>query len=235
MVGCGVASRFPSLYQIESRVRGACATALPGSAAHLLLAPRPRFGWHPGDIPAGARRAAALVLLYAIDDDPHLVLTVRSGNLAAHASQVSLPGGAIEPHETVTEAALRETFEEVGLDPGNVAIQGELSALFIPASGFVLHPVVGTTTGAPSFRRCLTEVDRILQIRLATLGLSSGPHRGYRWWGRERVEVPYFEVAGERVWGATAMVLAEMLTVIGTPPVDPWSPGRGPVPTSAVS
>ena len=89
-------SESQSLYQIEARIRAALEAPLPGAAAHLNLAPRPRRGWHPGHVPPGARTTASLILLYPHYDAPHLLLTVRAGALPQHAGQVSFPGGKVE-------------------------------------------------------------------------------------------------------------------------------------------
>ena len=207
--------RLPTLYQIEEEIRDALDQPLPGSDAHLTLAPRPRRGWHPGQIPHGARTAAALILLYARRDAPHLLLTVRAG-------QVSFPGSGLEPNETIHEAALRETQEEVGVDPTRVRLIGALSPLYIPASHFALHPVVGVTHCPPAWQAAAAEVWRVLETPLAEFLTTAGPRRGYRWDEDRRYEVPYLEVGGERVWGATAMVLAELMTVIGTHLETPW-------------
>ena len=218
-----VVPEFPSLYQIETKVRAGLHTRLPGSDAHLALAPRPRLGWHPGEVPRGARIAAGLVLIYPHDVQPHIVLTVRAGRLAQHPGQVSLPGGGLKPGETVDEAALREASEEVGINRADVRLLGLLSALYIPVSDFALHPVVGITETRPSFHAEENEVDRMLEVSLDELATTGGPRRGYRWRRDELFQVPFFELGGERVWGATAMVLAELLAVIGTPVLDPFA------------
>ena len=221
-----VVPESPSLYQIETRVRAALARPLPGAAAHLNLAPRPRRGWHPGRVRPGARAAAGLVLLYPHDERPHVLLTVRSGGLPQHGGQVSLPGGKVEPDETIENAALREAAEEVGLEPAGVRVLGVLSTLYIPVSDFALHPVVGVVDARPAFRRHLPEVARIVDVPLALLlGPLGAPRRGAVWRRGEQVLVPYFELLSERVWGATAMVLAELLALLGAAPADPWGTG----------
>lgn len=226
-------SESPSLYQIEKAARAALqsATGLPGSAAHLEMSPRPRRGWDPGIVPDGARQAAGLVLLYPIGRRVHVLLTVRSGSLSSHAGQVSFPGGMIEPNETLPEAALRETSEEVGVETSVVNILGPLSTLYIPASDFALHPILGTTPNQPPFHPAEEEVSRILEPSLAALR-NDGPRRGYSWRGKRRLNVPYFDVEGERVWGATAMILSEVLALTGAPVRDPWlhEPTSAPAP-----
>jgi len=219
---CTVIREFPTLYQIEEHVRDALRQPLPGPDAHLALAPRPRRGWHPGQIPPGARKAAALILLYPLAERAHLLLTVRASQLAQHAGQVSFPGGSLEANETVHQAALRETQEEVGVDPSQVRLIGLLSPLYIPVSGFALHPVVGVTDRPPALKAAAEEVWRVLETPLAELLTTAGPNRGYRWHEDRCYQVPYFEVGGERVWGATAMILAELITIVGASLEPPW-------------
>ena len=214
--------QFRTLYQIEEDIRDALDRPLPGSDAHLTLAPRPRRGWHPGQVPAGARTAAALILLYPVAGEPHLLLTVRAGQLAQHAGQVSFPGGGLHPNETISEAALRESQEEVGIDPDHIQLIGALSPLYIPVSDFALHPIVGVTHRPPTWQPAAEEVWRVLETPVAELLTTAGPHRGYRLDEDHHYHVPYFEVGGERVWGATAMILAELMTVIGASLKDPW-------------
>ena len=220
---CTVPPEFPSLYQIETKVRTGFDARLPGSDAHLVLAPRPRLGWHPGEVPRGARIAAGLVLIYPHGVQPHIVLTVRAEKLAQHPGQVSLPGGGLKPGETVDEAALREASEEVGINRTDVRLLGLLSVLYIPVSDFALHQVVWISETRPSFHAEENEVDRMLEVSLTELATTGGPRRGYRWRRDELFQVPLFELGGERVWGATAMVLAELLAVIGEPVLDPFA------------
>ena len=117
---------------------------LPGLTAQQRMAPRPRRGWRPGDVPDQAKPAAALLLLYEHDGEATCVLTLRASHLPTHAGQVSLPGGALDPGESLIEAALREAEEEVGVTRTHVEILGALTPLHIPVSGYVLHPIVGT-------------------------------------------------------------------------------------------
>ena len=212
----------PRLYQIETRLRAACRTPLPGADAHRLLAPRPRPGWRPGEIPEHATPAAALVLLYPLDDAPHVLLTVRAGRLGKHAGQVSFPGGLIDSGESVREAALREAFEEVGLAPAEVRVVGALSPLYITVSNFAIHPVAGIAEATPSLLPSAAEVARLLPVPVADLADPDNLRRGTRWREDLHCDVPYFEVRNERVWGATAMVLSELLAMVDLGPRDPW-------------
>ncbi len=206
------------MVQVASRLRQVLEAPLPGLDAQLRLAPSPRTGWDPFRVPEGLRAAAVLVLLYPHDDGAlHVPLTVRGGRLRTHTGQVSLPGGAVDPGETFVMAALREAEEEVGVDQADVDVLGQLTPLHIPVSGYLLHPVVGITTRRPLFRLAQHEVARLLEVpisRLADPAVIARETRMLRRAGTpEPVEVPFFDLDGEKVWGATAMILAEFLAV----------------------
>ena len=111
------------LSQIEQSLRLRLAETLPGVQAQLRFAPSPlRPGWRAGHYPPDSRTAAGLILLYPRDNDVAVPLTVRASGLARHAGQISLPGGATDPGETLSEAALREASEEIGVDPSTVRV-----------------------------------------------------------------------------------------------------------------
>ena len=211
----------PTLYQIEARILAASAAPPRHGDARRRLAPPPLRNPVPDTAPRDARPAAGLVLLYSRSGAPHVLLTVRGGHLARHAGQVSLPGGVVEPGETMREAALREATEEVGLDPHRVRVLGELSTLHIAASGFVLHPVVGLADGDPRLRPADGEVSRVLHVPLDDLCNPRNLRQGTYWRPDRPVRVPYFAVQEERVWGATAMVVAELLAVLEGIPENP--------------
>jgi len=193
---------------------------LPGPPAQDWLAPMPRRQWPGGFNPARARHAAGLLLVFPGDlnaelaDSAHVVLTVRSDNVR-HGGQVSLPGGVVEPGETFEQAALREAHEEVALPLEGVRVIGALTPLDIPVSGFRLHPIVAVTGTRPALTPADAEVAHILEVGVdqlldpATLAETMRERDGIRY------QVPGFHVGGREIWGATAMVLAEFLAVLG--------------------
>jgi 8-oxo-dGTP pyrophosphatase MutT (NUDIX family) len=101
----------------------------------------------PASIPEHFRRAAVLLLVGCVDDQPCIVLTERAANMRSHASEISLPGGRIEPGETAEQAAVREGSEEVGIDPGRVELFGRLDEAWSKGRNHVV-PVVGWYDGA---------------------------------------------------------------------------------------
>jgi 8-oxo-dGTP pyrophosphatase MutT (NUDIX family) len=203
---------------LEQRLRRGLTPPLPGLEAQLRMAPRPRIGWDPENPPAGLRDAAALVLVYPVDGTPHVVLTVRGSRLRNHTGQVSLPGGSVDADETIELAALREASEEIGVPPGTVRLLGRLTPLQIPVSGYMLYPVVGLVEQRPVFKPSESEVARILEVPVTTLRDPAIVKRRMRTrdiGGRTvEIDVPYFAIDGEQVWGATAMVLSEFLAAI---------------------
>lgn len=184
---------------------------------------------HPGTIgptpptPAPARPAAVLVPLFEEGGETRVVLTVRSDQLHSHTGEVAFPGGRLDAGEGVVEGALREAFEEVGLDPGLATVVGQLTALPTVSSDTVMTPVVATLADRPSLTPNPGEVDRVFDVALADLVADGIFHE--EWWSvPDRVagdgfpvgEFPvwFFAVAGETVWGATARTLVELVCLV---------------------
>jgi len=206
------------LIKTVGRLREALTGHLPGLDAQLRMAPEPRIGWDPLKFPEGARDGAALLLLYPHDDHLHIALTVRGDKLRNHTGQVSLPGGRVDQGETFEAAALREAQEEIGVEPSSVEILGRLTPLHIPVSGYLLHPIVGATTLRPAFQRAEWEVARIIEAPVAVLSDPAIIKREIRTRTVKGqpldVSVPFYDIDGEKVWGATAMVLAEFCAIL---------------------
>ncbi len=203
------------LREIEATLRKSLAKTLPGIEAQMRFAPDLlRHAWRTGQLPSESRQAAALVLLYPHETGPAVALTVRASGLARHPGQISLPGGATDPGETLAQAALREASEEIGVDPASVRILGELTPVQVIVSGFTLHPVVGLTDKRPEFIPAPGEVQEVLEVSLEHLRDASRIRQGTRIREGVAVEYPYFDLLGHQVWGATAMVLGEFICLL---------------------
>ena len=198
---------------LETALRG----PLPGIEAQQQLAPAPPRAWPRGFTPTQLRHAAGLLLLYPLDEVAHIVLTLRADTLGRHGGQVSLPGGVVEPGETVEQAALREAHEEIALRTEVVQPLGPLTAVDIHVSGFRLHPIVGVADERPALHPADGEVARLIEIPIAEL---TDP-RAFGWQTIRRDDqlwrVPTLVAQGAHIWGATAMVVAEFLTLLGWP------------------
>jgi 8-oxo-dGTP pyrophosphatase MutT (NUDIX family) len=204
-----------ALTEIERALRKRLAGTLPGAEAQRRFAPSPtRPDWRPGEPGENTRRAAVLLLLYPSESGVALPLTVRASGLARHAGQISLPGGASDPGETLVETALREAAEEIGVDAATVRVLGELTPVHVIVSGFTLHPVVGVSERRPAFVPAPDEVAEILEVSLDHLRDASRIRRGTRIREGVAVEYPYFDLVGHQVWGATAMVLGELIYLL---------------------
>ncbi|HIG75687.1 MAG TPA: CoA pyrophosphatase [Bacteroidetes bacterium] len=203
-------------------LRQRLAAPLPGFEAHATMAPFDRHA-DPSLLSIEgkkARRAATLVLLYPGEERAaRLVLTQRQPTLRAHSGQVSLPGGSLDGEETPEQAALREGWEEVGVPPEAPEILGRLSPLYIPPSRFAVWPVVAALGVRPAFVPQEEEVAALYEVPVADLlaeGVRQRTERVSPIPGQQgqRFAVPYFALAGQEVWGATAMMLAEFAVIL---------------------
>lgn len=191
---------------------------LPGLPAQLEMAP-PVRGSDEDALRARAetcRKAAVLILLFPDEaGECRFVLTLRQRALQVHSGQVSLPGGSLDADETPTDAALREAREEVGVGVGGEAVIGTLTELYIPPSHFCVTPVVAAVGERPDFRRQKEEVAAIVEAPLGAL-LDPEDRDSAVWHlhGQD-VRVPFYRIGGHEVWGATAMMLAELASILG--------------------
>ena len=161
----------------------------------------------------GLRHSAVLAALFEEAGETRVVLTRRASTLSSHQSEVSFPGGRVDPGETLVAAALREAWEEVALDPTLVEVIGELTPLTTYTSRAFVSPFVGVLATRPWLRPNPTEVEVVFDVALADL-LADGVHRTEEWGlgGEENRELHFFHLPGDIVWGATGRLLFEMLT-----------------------
>ena len=182
-------------------------------AAHRSMVPMTRQNKRPSNLEGSARVGAVLLLLYCKEESLHIVLTRRRDDLNSHAGQISFPGGRQENQESLQQTALRETDEEIGVSPTAVTMLGTLTDIYIPPSDYEVHPFVGWFHNGkrPSFQPAITEVAEILEVPLDHL-LKPETRKTGPWQFRGMtIKVPYYDVDGHMVWGATAVMLSEFL------------------------
>lgn len=189
---------------------------LPGREAHGRMAPKPRPGWEADfQPPSPPRQGGVLVLFYPHQGQLYIPLILRPTYNGVHSGQVGFPGGGREIDDRdITATALREAYEEIGVDPQDVQVLGLLSKLYIRPSNYEVTPTVGWVSRRPDFRTDPREVARLLEVPLSDL---QDPCNCLEeeWQLRDRrAQVPFFRLAGQNVWGATAMMLSELLTVL---------------------
>ncbi len=174
--------------------------------------------------PPGPVNSAVLAVLYEEGENARVVLTRRSTALRTHRGEVSFPGGRLDVGEDPTSGALREAHEEVGLDPSLVTTVGWLHPVMTMVSASRILPVLATVPSRPSLEPNPTEVERVFDVRLAELADLDVFHEE-RWRipgrviegsGDNSFPVWFFEVSGEMIWGATARMIHELLTVVLT-------------------
>jgi 8-oxo-dGTP pyrophosphatase MutT (NUDIX family) len=167
--------------------------------------------------PELAVKSSVLILLYPgkYKPQPSLVVTLRPTYDGVHSGQISLPGGRFEvTDDDLMHTAIRETHEEIGMDPTQITIIGKLTKLFIPPSNYMVQPFVGYTSHLPLFSRQPEEVEMIIEIPLFELLNENNivqkeiTTRGFQ------ISAPAFIIDGTTIWGATAMILSEFKEIL---------------------
>ena len=164
-----------------------------------------RLAFNP---PPNAKLAAVAIILFPVDDDIGFFLTQRTNKVDHHKSQVSLPGGAQDQGETLSDTSLRESKEEIGVN-NNLEFIGNLTSLYTPVSDFLIHPYIWYTPSKPKTVLNKDEVSDIYTISCNelihqhTLGTIPKQFRGIFY------DAPSFEFIQCNCWGATAMILSE--------------------------
>lgn len=158
----------------------------------------------------GAKQAAVLIPIVAVPE-PTLIFTVRTETLSSHKGQISFPGGSIDPEDPSAEAAaLRETQEEIGLDPAKVRVLGELDSFPTFVSGYVVSPFVGWLAEAPELQANPGEVAEILMVPIAELIEDIRHEAGFERAGRTYPTEAW--IWNDRViWGVTARIIRQFL------------------------
>jgi len=189
---------------------------LPGTEVQWQMASSDRMIKNFPRIPGkDARTAAVLILLYPDNGSVYTVFMQRHDYVGVHGGQISFPGGKKEPADIdVIQTAIREANEETGVDPAGISVIGTLTPLFIPVSNMVVTPVVGWFNEKPVFKHQPEEVVFLFYADVRKLLdpaiVKTKPFeiRG------ESLDIKYFDYEGHVIWGATAMILHELLIIL---------------------
>lgn len=206
-----------TIERIKESLQEAFTKELPGKDAHVKMAPQPldlrRFTTSFSEQP---KKSGVLLLFYPHHGEVYFPLIKRPQYPGVHSGQVGFPGGKMEPSDPdILFTALREAEEEIGIDASKVEVLGRLTDLYIPTSNFLVTPVIGFVQEKPSFVPEQREVARIIATEVISLfhpevrkqtKLAVG--------GGMYLDTPYFAVEEEVVWGATAMILSELVQVL---------------------
>lgn len=205
-----------NLVELVGKLEQRLKLPLPGPEAHepLRAVPtgivKPRF-----DHKLPPRPGGVLILLYEEAGIIKFPLTKRPDYLGTHGGQISFPGGKAEPDEDIITTALREGEEEIGVNKNDIRVIGRLSNFFVIPSNFMVTPVIGYMKQRPQFNPDPKEVDRVLEGSLDLLLRSDAVQTKEILAAKIYPMVaPHFEIDGEVVWGATAMILNEFRMVV---------------------
>lgn len=202
-----------SFEQKIKAIRSELQKPLPGREQQYLMAPE--FRGQILNESKNPKKAAVMICILQGKDDLNIVFFKRSDYDGPHGGQISFPGGVFEEKDIdLTETAIRETFEEIGLKCDKSDILGALTPLQIPVSNMFVQPYVSFHLHEPAFKLDKREVDYLIITGISEL-LHPSCIKKEMWnlHGRN-IEVPFYSVQGNKIWGATAMMLSEFLEII---------------------
>ena len=210
-----------TIERIKELLQEAFTKELPGKDAHVKMAPQPldlrRFTTSFSEPP---KKSGVLLLFYPDQGAVYFPLIKRPQYPGVHSGQVGFPGGKMEPSDPdILFTALREAEEEIGINASKVEVLGRLTDLYIPTSNFLVSPVIGFVTEKPSFVPEQREVARIIAAEVISLFHPEvRKQKQLAVGGGMYLDTPYFAVEEEVVWGATAMILSELIYVLDQKP-----------------
>lgn len=206
------------LAELTDRIVDRLAGYVRGDHAAQARAMEPdlAYGRHFHHPPADARPAAVMALLFERDGRVVMPLVVRGEAMTRHAGQIALPGGSVEPGETNHAAALRELEEELAVPQDAVRLLGHLPPLWVFVSNFTVTPWLAIAEAPPDLVPQPGEVAEVLEVPWSDLirGDCRGQFR--RAYGSLEFIAPCFRWQGRKIWGATAVILSEVMAAIGT-------------------
>ncbi len=197
---------------MQEKIRSILQQELTGLQSHEKMLP-------PGRVLKAApadkkhiKKSSVLLLLFYENNQLMACLIKRPAHMKHHAGQIALPGGRMEPGETAIETAMRETYEEIGIEKDQIEFLGKLSKFYVEVSRFEIQPIVAWLEKRPEVKLCYEEVEKVVYFPLRQFGLPHDKTELHTTTGK--LEVPCVKFEGEIIWGATAMILSEFYDVI---------------------
>jgi 8-oxo-dGTP pyrophosphatase MutT (NUDIX family) len=194
-------------------IRKALRDNLPGKSAHQKMLP-PNIKLKDPQNPQNVKQSGVLLLLYPHNGKLQICFIRRPDSMKFHGGQIAFPGGKYEQSDkNLVNTALRESKEEIGIKTDDIIILGELTTLYVSVSNFYIKPVVGYCISKPNFKINNHEVEELITlpveffnnkniIQVKEVETSSG-----------KLNTPCFVIKNQIIWGATAMILAEFLSI----------------------
>jgi 8-oxo-dGTP pyrophosphatase MutT (NUDIX family) len=205
------------LTDLGKSLRQRLALPLPGQEAQFKMAHvERRMNITRYKMPDDHRKSAVIIILYPSGDQIKFPLIIRPVYDGVHSGQVSLPGGRFEDEdENLQATAIREAYEETGVDPKELKIIGELTELYIPPSNFLVHPFVAIHESKPVFVPHEREVARIVEVDIEKI-MDEGfiSEKKITLSNGMSIVTPCFDIDALTIWGATAMILSEFKSVL---------------------
>ncbi|HAF27601.1 MAG TPA: coenzyme A pyrophosphatase [Bacteroidales bacterium] len=185
---------------------------LPGEKAQIKMAPGVRNHFKSSE---KSRNAGVLILIYEKNQEIYISFILRTEYNGPHSGQISFPGGKYEDGDkSIIETALRETHEEIGINPEMVDIYGQLTPLHIPVSNFIVYPIIGIHKTTPLFDIDPLEVKKVIEVRLNDLLNPDNCTSKEFKYGDLSFIAPIYNPDNITIWGATAMILSEFLEIV---------------------
>jgi 8-oxo-dGTP pyrophosphatase MutT (NUDIX family) len=192
---------------------------LPGKVAHLKMAPASRaqeLAESKDNVP-NAKKSAVMILFFHEEDTLKMIVIRRSVYVGIHSGQIAFPGGRYEEEdEEVRTTALREIEEEIGISADKIEILGRLSDIYVPPSNFLISVFVGYLAEKPAYKIAEREVDEVIEIPFADFFKSDLIKEKDFYVGSLKAakNAPYYDVTNAEIWGASAMVVSELLEML---------------------
>ena len=208
-----------TLHQLEEKLN----KPLKGMASQLLMAPKHRLAeMEDAKNKIKHARYSGVMILFFVNDNEELCIVFirRSDYVGIHAGQMGLPGGRYEEKdENTLQTALRETFEEIGVESEKIKVIGRLTGLYIPPSNFHVDPYIGFLAEKPDYKIDTREVKNVVELKLSDFFSANAIQwKDFKTHGSEKLtSAPFYKIGETEIWGATAMIISELLDMLKQP------------------